>query len=116
MSQDVELLEGKFRQYAEAHGAASEQGDYKTANRNYDKLLGIVAKLRVHGAQGEAALRRLMKDRSDAVAAFAATRSLPFAEADALEVLEAIARKAGAVGFNAEMVIKEWKGGRLVIR
>jgi hypothetical protein len=45
----------------------------------------------------------------------ATTHSLPIAGEDALAILEAIAIKGGIIGLEAEMVIKEWKAGRLTI-
>ena len=92
-----------YRKYAEAFGAAANLGDARAANRNFNKLIAIGKKLRACGKTGESALRRLMKDRSDAVASWAATDSLPFAEAEALMVLDAIAKKSGTTAFDAKM-------------
>jgi hypothetical protein len=115
MTRTVEGLEEKCRKYAEEHAAASANGDYKTANRSYDKLVGLLPGLRSSHDQGKESLRRLMKDPSDAVSLWAATHSLPIAGEDALAILEAIAKKGGIIGLEAEMVIKEWKAGRLTI-
>ena len=115
MTSEVERLEKKCRKYTEEHAAATANGDYKTANRSYDKLAGLLPKLRSSHDQGKEILYRLMKDPSDAVSMWAATHSLPIAEEDALAILEAIAKRGGIIGFNAEMVIKEWKAGRLMI-
>jgi hypothetical protein len=115
MRDDAETLEAKYREIAEDYGAAYIRGDHKVANRNYDKLAALLPKLRATGDRGEEILRRLMKDQSDSVATWAATHSLPIAEKDALATLSAIARTEGVIGFGAEMVIKEWKSGRLVI-
>jgi hypothetical protein len=81
----------------------------------YDKLIAIDPKLRACGKHGEAVLRRLMKDRSDAVASWAATDSLPFAEAEGLAVLDSIAKKAGSIAFDAEMIAEKWRAGELKI-
>lgn len=112
---NTEALEANYRTCAEAYGAAYMRGDHKVTNRNYDKLTVLVAKLRTCGEKGEAILRRLMKDESDAIAMCAATHSLPFAERDALDVLDSIARRGGVIGFSAETTVKEWKSGRLTI-
>jgi hypothetical protein len=116
MTRKVEGLEGKCRKYAEEHATASMNGDYRTANRIYDKLVEVLLKLRSTPDQGKDILRRLKKDSSDAVSMWAATHSLPNDEEDALAILEGIAKKGGIIGLNAEMVIKEWKAGRLTIR
>lgn len=116
MSDAMENLEDKCRKYAEDHATASKNGDYREANRNYDKLTKLLSELRVTHDKGEEILRRLMKDRSDAVSMWAATQSLPIAEKEALAILEAVSARGGIIGFNAEMVISEWKSGRLTIR
>lgn len=115
MSEAIETPESKYREFAEAHGAATRRGDYKAANKSYDKLVALVPKLRGYGSEGEAALLRLMNDRSESVAVWAATHSLPFAESDALAVLDTLAKKAGPTGFAAEIVVQQWKRGQLII-
>lgn len=57
-----------------------------------------------------------MKDRSDAVARSAAFDSLPFAEVEALEVLDAIAKKAGPIALDAMMCAELWRAGELKVR
>ena len=34
MSETIDLLESKYREFAEAHGAATQRGDYKAANKS----------------------------------------------------------------------------------
>lgn len=116
MNDQIEALGAQYRKCADAYGTASVRGDAKAMNRNFDKLTAIGLKLRAYGEKGEAILRRLMKDRSEAVASWAATDSLPFAEAQALEVLDAIAAAHGPIPFNARMTAKQWRAGELKIR
>ena len=113
MANQIEALEAKYRKYAEASTEAIRQGDAKTANRNFDKLKAVVPKLKAFGPQSEVVLRRLMKDPSDAVATSAAFDCLPFAETEALKVLDTIGGKGGIVAFNAKMIAKEWRSGEL---
>lgn len=115
MIRNAETLEAEYRKYAEDYGAAYTSGDYRTTNKNYAKLAALLPKLRAAGEQGKEILNRLMKDQSDAVSMWAATHSLPSAEKDALATLDAIARRGGIIGHSSKMVIKEWRGGRLVI-
>jgi len=112
----VETLESRYREYADAYGIASERGNSKAANRNYDKLAALIPELRAYGDQGQAILRRLMKDRSDAVAAWAALHSLPFAETDALQILDLIAEKKGVTALDAMMTARLWRAGELKVR
>jgi hypothetical protein len=116
MNDQIDALGTQYRKCAEAFGAASVRGDAKAMNKNFDKLAAIGPKLRAYGAKGEAILRCLMKDRSEAVASWAATDSLPFAEAEGLEVLDAIATRNGPIPFGARMTAKQWRAGELKLR
>jgi hypothetical protein len=113
MSKQIGALESDYRKYAEAYGRAVERADAKAANRMFDKINAIGPKLRAHGMQGQAVLRRLKKDRSDVIASWAATDSLP--EAEGLAVLDAIGKKAGSIAFDAEMTAEQWRAGKLKI-
>jgi hypothetical protein len=115
MSSPIDALELEYRKYAEAFGKASERSDAKATNRNFDKLAVVRVKLKASGKQGEAVLRRLMKDRSSAIAKCAAADSLPFAEAEALKVLDAIGKKTGPIALDAEMTAELWRAGELKI-
>ncbi len=112
----IKTLESRYRECAEAYGIASERGDSKMTNRNYDRLTALVPKLREYGEEGEAILRRLMNDRSDAVAVWAAMHSLPFAETDALHILDAIGKKNGTAALDAIMTARLWRAGDLKVR
>ena len=115
MNNPLEVLESQYREYGEAFGKAVKRGDSKASNSNYKKGATIARKLKAQGKEGEAVLRRLMRDRSDAVAVWAAADSLPFAEADALAVLDAIARKNGLIPFDARIIAEQWRAGELKI-
>lgn len=90
--------------------------EVRPSSRNFKKLAAIGPELRASGAKDEAILRCLMKDGSEAVASWAATDRLPFAEAEALEVVDAIATKHGPIPFSARMTAKQWRAGELEIR
>jgi hypothetical protein len=98
---------------ARDHGLATDEGDDLLANRSHDDLH---AALRDLIEQGE---RRILIDllaHEDAsVRAWAATHVLPIAEARAIEVLEELTKLPGIIGFEAEMVLKEWRKGTLVL-
>jgi len=113
MSNQIDALESGYRQYAEAFGRAALRGDVRATRENYGKLAVIRVKLKGSGKEGEAVLRRLMKDSSDAIAVRAAIDSLPFAEREGLEVLDAIAEKNGPIAFDARMTAKQWRAGQL---
>lgn len=115
MDGEIERLEADYRRFAAAYGEANLSGDSKVANKNHDRLFALVPKLRAKGRDGEAVLRRLMKDPSPSVACWAATHSLPFAAPDALRLLDALAEERGPIGFAARMTAQEWRHGRLKI-
>ncbi|WP_428664194.1 hypothetical protein [Reyranella sp.] len=115
MGNQIDALELKYRKYAEAYGAAAVRGDVRATNRNSNKLAEILTKLRACGEQGKAVLRRLMNDGSDAIAVSAAFDSLPFAETEALKILDVIAKKAGPIALDAMMCAKLWRAGELKI-
>ena len=112
---EITQLEQQYRSYAEAHGAATQKGDYKSANKNHDKLMVVLAAIRKVGSEGESALVRLSNDPNEAVSCWAATHSLPFDEVAALKVLERLSERTGPMGFNAKMVVQQWKSGQLTI-
>ena len=114
-NKDIQTLESDYRDLAEAHGAATQRGDYKAANKSYGKLIAVLAKIRVKGKDGEASLLNLVRDQNESVPCWAATHSLPFAESSALAVLEALALRVGPIAFDAKMVVQQWKKGQLVI-
>ncbi len=116
MTSPIETLESEYRKRGEAFDAAVKVGDPMTSTKNLRKGAAIGRELRAYGKQGEAVLRRLMEDRSDAVAVWAATDSLPFAEADALKVLDRIANKKGLIPFDARITAEQWRAGELNIR
>ena len=108
-------LKEEYREIAAAHGIATLNGDYKAANSHYEKLVALVPKIRSCGCTGEVALLDLTNDQNDAVVCWAATHSLTFSPTHALVVLEKLAHKKGPIGFDASMVVKEWKKGSLVL-
>lgn len=112
----IESLESEYRRCGESFSAAAKLGDAKESDRSFKKRATIRRELRALGKQGEAVLRRLMKDRSDAVSVWAATDSLVFAEREALEVLDSIARKKGLIAFDAKIIAEQWRAGELKIR
>lgn len=116
MTSPIEILESEYRKCGESFEAAVKLADPKESTKNLRKGAAIGRELRAYGEQGESALRRLMNDRSDAVAVWAATDSLLFAEADALQVLDRIANKKGLIPFDARITAEQWRAGELNIR
>ncbi len=109
----ADQLIAEYRELAQAHGQATINGDFKAANRSHDRLISLLTSIRSLGVDGQARLLRLTCDSDDSVSCWAATHTLPFDECRALEVLDTLSSKSGPIGFNAKMVILQWKKGEL---
>ena len=116
MTTTIENLAAEYRKCGEAFGAAIMLGDPHAIQKCHNKRARILKKLRACGESGKTALRQLMEDHSDAVALWAATDCILFAEADALKVLDAIGKKNGLIPFTARMTAHQWRAGELNIR
>lgn len=110
---NIALLESAYRIHAKNHGTATQQGDYKLANKSHDELLKIKKRLYAFGEDGVAVLLRLLYDEDDAISCWAATHLLPIKPDEAMCVLSALSQKRGIIAFDAKMVLCEWKAGRL---
>ncbi|MCE5185145.1 MAG: DUF2019 domain-containing protein [Planctomycetaceae bacterium] len=110
---DKVLAEYKF--YAEEHGKGTLEGDYKKANKNHDKIIKTLERLRQFGKEGNDALLSLIHDQNQSVRCWAATHCLAFNEKEARNALGQLAREDGIIAFNAKMVLEEWKKGNLQI-
>ena len=115
MNESLQNVIEKSRKFAIAHGKATLTGDYKSGNLAFDKLVALVPVIRKYGKDGEAALLHLTEDADDSVVCWAATNLLKSHEAQALAALERVAKKTGIMAFNAELVLKQWNKGELIL-
>jgi uncharacterized protein YwqG len=109
----LDALIDAYREAAAAHTAATDEGNFKKANRSYDLIAAVHREL---GARGEPALRRLlplMEDADNGVKTWAASHTLKFAPEQAESVLAAVAAGHGLCAFNAKMTLQEWRKGNL---
>jgi hypothetical protein len=112
----MEELVARYVSAAEKHGKATERGDASSANRAYDQGMEALRELRAMPDRGEAVLLDLTNHQSDWVRVIASTDLLPLNESQAQATLEKLANSSNAiVGFDAEMVLKEWRAGRLKV-
>ena len=97
--------------------AAIEKGDFaEPANRDHTLFAAMAEAWRAleeHGADGHAAFRGLLADQSAHVRSWVAAQLLGDGDTSGVTVLEAEAALGGIGGFAAEMVLKEWREGRL---
>ena len=104
--------------YVEAalrHGQAIDAGDSDRANAAYEAKEQALRQLRSSADRGRTVLTALLAHEDPGVRKSAATHLLPLDESRALETLADVSRLPDLVGFDAEMVIREWKAGRLKV-
>ena len=113
MSQSLDDLVADYRGSAAAHGAATEAGDHKKANRQHDRLIEVLRQIRDSGATGDKALLGLLSDENTWVRLWAASHLLRVDEDQARRTLELLSQESGVVALDAEMVLSEWHKGTL---
>jgi hypothetical protein len=113
------MMDPKDRYIAEAaeHGRCTENGDYKKGNMAYDRLMSALAELRGHADQGETVLTKMLNHPNEWVRLGAATHLLPLRAELASTILEHLAAgPQSQLEFNAKMVLREWRAGRLKVQ
>ncbi len=97
--------------------AAIEKGDFaEPALRDHvlvDEMKEAWQILESHGKAGRRAFQALLSDESRHVRGWVAAQLLALGDGSMVAVLEADASAGGVHGFDSEMVLKEWRGGRL---
>jgi hypothetical protein len=111
---DTSCLVARYRAAAAAHGAATERGDYRVANRNHDVIAEAYRELRRRGEQAQLELLVLLDDIDAHVRAWAAAHALEFAPDQGERVLRRLAKDRSAAGLSAEMTLREWAKGSLL--
>jgi hypothetical protein len=97
---------------ADLHGRATDEGNFKVANRAYDRAARAFAALRKTSGY-EKALLSLLDHLSPHVRAWAATRLLPTHETQATRTLEQVGQGRGFMAFSARITLELWKKGEL---
>lgn len=98
------------------HGRCVEKGDYENGNVAIDLLMETLAKLRQHSDSGQSTLLTLLSHPNGWVKLFAATHLLPTRGELAASILENLASgPQSELEFNATMILREWRAGRLKI-
>ena len=110
------MVDPKDRYIAEAaeHGRCTESGDYKRGNAAFDRMIAALAELREYADRGESVLTELLNHPNGWVRLGAATHLLPLRAELASTILENLASgPQSQLEFNAKMVLREWRAGRL---
>lgn len=90
---------------------ATERGDYKTGNKNYDKIIKAANFLKAENSINS--LFPYLCHPSIGVRLWAAFYTLTFNEKEAVKTLEEIIKSDGMVSLTAETTLNEWKKGNL---
>ena len=108
---DITTALSLFVEAATKHAEATIEGDYKTGNKNYDKVLKSVSYLKEKGRIDE--LLQYLNHNVVGVRLAAATFLLPKYEKKGIEVLEEISKSSDFLSIIAETTLSEWKKGNL---
>jgi HEAT repeat protein len=111
-------MDGSDRYVAEAveQGRCTESGDFRKGNAAYDAMIAALAELPRRADRGEAPLLELLDHPNEWVKLSAATHLLPLRSEVASELLDKLASSLrAALRFEAEMVLREWRAGRLKV-
>jgi hypothetical protein len=110
----LEKLIAKYVEAAKRHGEATDCGDNKTANKQYKVIEKCYSELMAHGEVGIRELIPLLDDPNNFVRLWAASHLLHVEPTRAKQILANLSGiKGSLVGFNADMVLKEWEKGDL---
>lgn len=100
----------------EEYGRCSERYDHKKSNAAFRRMDRTLRTIRGADDKGEAVLRPLLDHANDWVRTLAATHLLPLRADLAIPVLEQIAaRPRGVLRLEAELILHEWRIGRLKV-
>jgi hypothetical protein len=100
---------------ARAHGAATKKGDDEAANRHHDELMAAFQSLRASAVDWPGILQDALSDSDPHVRCWAARHLLAVRPGPATSTLEELASRKGLAAFNAKMVLREWRSGRLEV-
>jgi hypothetical protein len=96
--------------------AAIAKAHFETARRDHALHRTMVKYWRflsAQGPEGRNAFRALLADESPEVRLWVAAQLLSEGDSDAAMVVIAEIEAGGLLGFEAEVVLKEWRAGRL---
>ena len=108
----IESLITEYVESAKKHGEATLSGDFKVANKSYDKLIVRVKQIHTLDSEGKLFLE-LLKHSNEDVKLWAATHALFINETMAMATIQQIANGTSFLSFDASLVAGEWDKGAL---
>ena len=112
MTPSLDVLASRYVAAAQAHARAQLQSPV-AANAAHDVLVRTFHDIRDSGESGWARIRDLTQHPDPTVRLWAATHLLQNDPAPASTALLALEQLDGVVGFEASIVLQEWRAGRL---
>ncbi len=100
-----------FEEAATKHAEATKDGDYKTGNKNYDKVVKVISYLKEQDKIDE--LLPYLNHEVVGIRLAAATYLLGKYEKKGIEVLDEISKSSDFLSFIAETTLSEWRNGNL---
>lgn len=108
---DIKTALEIFEEACIKHSKATEQGDYKTANKYYTEIINSVGYLK--SVSEISNLRDFLCSPFVGVRLWAASYWLAVNEQEGIMVLEEIVKSPGIHSLTAETTLSEWKKGNL---
>jgi hypothetical protein len=97
---------------AQKHTYATDNGDYKTANKNYDLVVEAVDYLKKNNELDK--LKDLITHNEISVKVAVASFLIKYSDPQAIAILEEIASKAiPHHSFTAQILLKQWNGKKI---
>ncbi len=94
---------------------STEEGDYKTGNKNYDRIVVVAKYLKENNYLPD--LKELLEHENVGVRIWASTYLLEVSEKEAKKSLLAIQKmNIPHHSFTAEMTLEEWNSGNLTLQ
>lgn len=109
---NIDELKNIFIKAAVIHGEATETGNHKVANKQYDIIVNVYKELQKNEG-GTRELQQLMYYKNPSVQSWAASYCLQFYPDEAKKVLQNVQENGGLVGFSAKITLREWEKGNL---
>jgi hypothetical protein len=109
MNEDrLKILLAEFAEAARKQHAASEQGDYRAANGQTDRMHELFQEIKAHGDTGRQALLHLVNSTDAPVSLAAASYSVSIAPVVCRAAFRRVAKQRGLIGFIAQQALKHW--------
>lgn len=109
MRESTEHLILQFCESSKKHFAATMAGDFRSANKEVDKIQSLYLKIKAQGAEARELLISVALQGENPEAVFAATYSLTHDPDRSMKALKRLSKSPGFLGFQARESMKRWE-------